>query len=125
MYMPSLPETPTMQTFIDASPVRPRNAQVQLPACYNHRGVAASERCLSTATFVSRLLRVPRLVRTLPAHPDGDRMQQFIGRVPLVGALVFILAGCGADAGTSPVSIVGSYRLASVDGAPIPVTLAP
>jgi hypothetical protein len=52
-------------------------------------------------------------------------MQRFIGRAPLVGALVFILAGCGADGGTGPVSIVGSYRLASVDGAPIPMTLAP
>jgi hypothetical protein len=52
-------------------------------------------------------------------------MQRFIGRAPLFGALVFILAGCGADSGTGPVSIAGSYRLASVDGAPIPVTLAP
>jgi hypothetical protein len=52
-------------------------------------------------------------------------MHRFIGRAPLVGALVFIFAGCGADGGTDPVSIVGSYRLASVDGAPIPVTLAP
>jgi hypothetical protein len=52
-------------------------------------------------------------------------MQRFIGRAPLVGALVFILAGCGADGETAPVSIVGSYRLASVDGAPIPMTLAP
>jgi hypothetical protein len=53
-------------------------------------------------------------------------MLRFIGRAPLVGALVFILAGCGADGGgTGPTSIVGSYRLASVDGAPLPVTLAP
>ena len=52
-------------------------------------------------------------------------MQRLVGRASLVGALVFI-AGCGADAGgTGPASIVGSYRLASVDGAPIPVTLAP
>lgn len=52
-------------------------------------------------------------------------MQRFIGRAPLIGALVFILAGCGADSGTGPPSIVGSYRLATVDGAPVPVTLAP
>ena len=52
-------------------------------------------------------------------------MQRFIGRAPLVGALVFILAGCGADGGTGPPSIVGAYLLASVDGAPVPVTLAP
>ena len=33
---------------------------------------------------------------------------------------------CGADGGgTGPPSIVGSYLLASVDGAPVPVTLAP
>ena len=53
-------------------------------------------------------------------------MQRFIGRAPLIGALVFILAGCGADGGgTAPVSIVGSYLLASVDGAPVPVKLPP
>lgn len=53
-------------------------------------------------------------------------MQRFIGRAPLVAALVFIFAGCGADSGvTTPPSIVGSYLLASVDGAPIPVKLPP
>jgi hypothetical protein len=53
-------------------------------------------------------------------------MQRLVGRGPLVGAFVFILAGCGADGGgTGPTSIVGSYRLAFVDGAPVPVTLAP
>jgi hypothetical protein len=52
-------------------------------------------------------------------------MQRFIGRAPLIGALMFILAGCGADGGTNPPSIVGSYLLATVDGAPVPVTLAP
>lgn len=52
-------------------------------------------------------------------------MQRFIGGAALVGALVLI-AGCGADGGaTRPASIVGSYRLASVDGAPVPMTLAP
>ena len=72
-----------------------------------------------------RPLRVLRLVRTLPTHPYGDHMHRLVGRAPLVGALVFI-AGCGTDGGgTGPASIVGSYRLAFVDGAPIPVTLAP
>ena len=52
-------------------------------------------------------------------------MQRFIGRAPLVGALLFILAACGADGGIGPGSIVGSYRLTSVDGAAVPVTLAP
>ena len=53
-------------------------------------------------------------------------MQRFIGRTPLVGALVFILAGCGGDGGgTGPASIVGSYQLVSVDGVPVPMTLAP
>lgn len=53
-------------------------------------------------------------------------MHRFLGRAPLVGALVFIIAGCGGgDGGTAPVSIAGSYRLASVDGTPVPVTLAP
>ena len=52
-------------------------------------------------------------------------MQRLIGRASFVGALVFILGGCGADGGgTGPTSIVGSYRLASVDGAPVPMTLA-
>jgi hypothetical protein len=51
-------------------------------------------------------------------------MQQFMARASLVGALLFVLAGCGADGGTGPASIAGSYRLASVDGAPVPVTLA-
>jgi len=70
-------------------------------------------------------LRVVGLVRTLPVQPNGDGMQGLFGRASLVGALVFI-AGCGTDGGgTGPASIVGSYRLASVDGAPIPVTLAP
>jgi hypothetical protein len=50
-------------------------------------------------------------------------MQRFMTRAPLVGALLFVLAGCGADAGTGPPSIVGSYRLASVDGAAVPMTL--
>jgi hypothetical protein len=50
-------------------------------------------------------------------------MQRFIGRAPLLAALVFILAGCGADGGTGPTSIVGSYRLASVNGSPLPLTL--
>ncbi len=51
-------------------------------------------------------------------------MQRFMARAALVGALLFVLAGCGADSGTGPPSIVGSYRLASVDGAPVPMTLA-
>jgi hypothetical protein len=71
-----------------------------------------------------RPLRVPHLVSTLVLSPNGDRMQQFIARAPVVGALLFVLAGCGADGGTGPASIVGSYRLASVDGAPVPMTLA-
>jgi len=33
----------------------PPNAQVRLQALYTHRGEAASEECLSAATFVRRL----------------------------------------------------------------------
>jgi len=51
-------------------------------------------------------------------------MQRFVGRAPLLGALVLIVAGCKGD-GTGPDSIAGSYRLATVDGAPVPATLAP
>jgi hypothetical protein len=88
---------------------------------------AFKKSCHPVASYARGIatLRVLRLVRTLPTHPNGDRMQRLVGRAPLVGALMFI-AGCGTDGGgTGPASIVGSYRLASVDGAPIPVTLAP
>jgi hypothetical protein len=39
------------------------NALVQLQAQYNHRGVAASEKCLSAATFVRQASR-----KTLDNH---------------------------------------------------------
>ena len=42
------------ETVADFALERLSNAQVQLQARYHHRGVAASEKCLSAATFVRR-----------------------------------------------------------------------
>ncbi len=98
-------------SYSEQIPVRTPNALVQLQAQYNHCGEAASEKCLSAATFVRRrerdsdllslgigLLSVTQLEETLkrpgksarqatPKEPEGcggcsDRHQWRFYRVP-------------------------------------------
>jgi hypothetical protein len=72
------------------------------------------------------------LTSTVPLHSAGfDRghaMRRFIAPIALalLAFAPFVVEGCHSDSIGDPAqSVVGTYSLASVDGAPIPFTLIP